>query len=113
MERVQSFLSELLRSQRFGGRVVARDEKTLIVFDTPSWGERESRAVRAKCPERDVEVHAFDGSLSGFIVIVTRAKEPFAAASETAFLLLLICVCWTAWWLHGYLQPWSANAGGI
>jgi hypothetical protein len=109
MERVQSFLSELLRSQRFGGRVVARDEKTLIVFDTPSWGERESRAVRAKFPECDVEVHAFDGSLSGFIVIITRSREPLAYLSESAFLLVLIGFCYSLYWLHGSLQvAWVA-----
>lgn len=104
MERVQAYLSQLLQTRRYGGRTVLRDEKTLIVYDTPHWGDREARALRAKHPECDVSVQSSETSLSGFIVIVSRVSEPWAVASESAFVLAVVGVAWTAWWLHGYLR---------
>ena len=103
MERVQAYLAKLLQSHRFGGKIVARDEKTLIVYDTPAWGEKEARALRARFPECDVAVQASDMSMSGFIVLVTRISEPWAAASEFAFFAALAGLGWTAWWLSSYL----------
>lgn len=103
MEPVQKYLNQLLQTQRFGGKTILRDEKTLIVLDTPKWGERESRALRARFPECDVAVQAHDGSMSGFIVIVTRKYERWAMLSESAFVLAVLGLMWTAWLLHGYL----------
>ena len=113
MEPVARYLNELLHAQRHGGRTIMRDECTLIVMDTPRWSERESRAVRAKFPHCDVAVESFDGSMSGFIVIITKHSEPWALASESAFLLLLLGVCYTLWWLHGYLQKYAAASPDI
>jgi hypothetical protein len=110
MEQVQSYLSQVLRTHRFGGRVVARDDRTLIVYDTPSWGDRESRALRARFPECDVAVHASEMSLSGFIVIVARCSEPWAVASESAFLAAVVGLLWTAWWLSRSLVARGAEA---
>ena len=107
MERVQSYLTNLLQTSRFGGRTVLRDEHTLIVYDTPNWGDREARALRAKFPQCDVVVQSSDMSLSGFIVIVTQASEPWGIVSESAFLLSVIAVGWTTWWLHGALLRFS------
>lgn len=110
MEPVQRFLSQLLRSHSFGGRTVLRDEKTLIVYDCPSWGERENSAMRARFPDCDVALHACDGSLSGFAVIVSRRREPFAWASESAFLLVVAGLLWTAWFLGRSVLSGSAAA---
>jgi len=104
MEKVQRYLCGLLQVQRHGGRIVLRDEKTLIVYDTPSWSDREARALRSRFPECDVAVQASDASMSGFILIVTRHSEPWGVASESVFLLAMFSVFWAAWWLHGYLR---------
>jgi hypothetical protein len=104
MERVHKYLNQLVQSQRFGGRIVARDERTLIVFDTPSWGERECKAIRSKFPECSVEVHAFDGSLSGFIVLITRHTEPWTLASESLYVACALALGWTVYWLHCHLR---------
>jgi hypothetical protein len=104
MDKVHVYLNKLVQSERFGGRVVARDERTLIVFDTPNWGERESRSVRSKFPECSVEVHAFDGSLSGFIVLVTRQHEPWTLASESLYVACAVALGWTVYWLHCHLR---------
>ena len=104
MEPVQKFLDKLLQTQRYGGRSVMRDETTLIVYDTPCWGDREARALRARFPECDVTVQAFDSSLSGFIVIVARKSEPWAVASESSFVLAALGFFWTAWCLYGYVS---------
>ena len=104
MESVQRYLNALLQTQRYGGRIVARDEKTLIVYDNPQWSDREARALRARFPECDVSVQASDSSMSGFILVVTRHSEPWAVASESAFVLAVVGVFWGAWWLHGYLR---------
>ena len=113
MEAVQGYLNKLLNAQRFGGRTVVRDERTVIVYDTPSWGERDSRAVRAKFPECEVAVQSYDGSMSGFIVIVTRHTEPWAFASEFAFLLAAAVLMWSSWWALGYLQRSSPSVAAI
>ena len=113
MEPVLSYLHKLLNAQRFGGRTVLRDEKTVIVYDTPSWGERESRAVRARFPDCDIAVHSNESSLSGFIVIVTRHREPWAFASESAFLLAAAALLWSSWWALGYLQRSSTAPAPI
>lgn len=105
MEAVQRYLHKLLQTSRYGGRTVIRDEKTLIVFDTPNWSDREARMLRARFPECDVAVQANDGSMSGFILIVTRHSEPWGVLSESAFVLSMLGVFWTAWLLHGYLLP--------
>ena len=104
MEAVQKFLHQLLQTGRYGGRTVVRDERTLIVYDTPSWSERESRAVRRKFPECEVAVQAFEGSMSGFIVIVSRQSEPWGVASEAAFVLAAAGALWLTWCLHGFLS---------
>jgi hypothetical protein len=109
MEPVQRYLCQLLQTQRFGGRTVLRDEKTLIVYDCPKWGEREFAALRAKFPDCDVGVMACDGSLSGFAVVVTRTSEPWAMASESAFMLAVAGLLWTAWLLCG----WAMQMGGV
>ncbi len=109
MEPVQKYLSQLLRTQRFGGRTVLRDERTLIVYDCPSWGEREFAALRGRFPDCDVGVMACEGSLSGFAVVVTRTSEPWALASESAFLLVVAGLLWTAWLLVG----WATLQGGV
>ena len=103
MEQVERFLAQMLSTQRYGGRIVVRDDTTLIVFDTPCWGDREARALRARFPECDVAVHSFDGSISGFIVVVTRHSEPWAVATESTFVLAALGFFWTAWWLGGAL----------
>jgi hypothetical protein len=108
MEPVQKYVQTLLQTTRHGGRTVMRDEKTLIIFDTPNWGDREFRSLRSKFPECEVTVQAFDGSLSGFIVLVTRRSEPWGFASECAFVLAAAGAFWTAWWLHGYLLSRTA-----
>jgi hypothetical protein len=109
MEKVHRYLNCLLQTQRYGGRIVARDETTLIVYDNPQWSDREARALRAKFPECDVAVQASDTSMSGFILVVTRHSEPWAVASESAFVLSVVGVFWAAWWLRGYL-PWPDYA---
>jgi len=113
MEPVLRHLHKLLHAQRFGGRTVLRDEKTVIVYDTPSWSERESRSVRAKFPDCDIAVHSNDTSLSGFIVIVTRHRDPWSFASESAFLLAAAVLLWSSWWALGYLQRSSPPPAAI
>lgn len=111
MEQVQKYLDTLLQTSRYGGKTVARDDRTVIVFDTPQWGDREARALRARFPECDVAVQAFDGSMSGFIVIVTRHSEPWGVLSESAFVLAVLGLLWTAWWTYVYLQ--GGPAAGV
>lgn len=104
MERVQTYLHQLLQTSRYGGNIVLRDETTLIIFDTPAWGDRESRALRAKFPECEALVHAFDGSLSGFMVVITRRSEPWGFVWDAAFVLTSCAALYTTYWLCSYLR---------
>jgi hypothetical protein len=96
MEPVRSYLRELLRTDRYGGRVIIRDEHTIILYDTPGWGDRQAHSVRAKFPECEVSCLAHAQSMSGFIVVIRRHAHPTAALWASMFILALVGIAYTA-----------------
>ena len=96
MEPVQRYLRDLLQTDRYGGRVIVRDEHTLILYDAPGWGDRQAQAVRAKFPECEVSCLAHGQSMSGFIVVIRRHAHPRASLWASLFVLALAAVAYTA-----------------
>lgn len=70
MERIRGFVGRLINADRYGGRIILRDEHTLILYDVPTWGDDQTTAVRQRFPECDVSMQAHPSSLSGFIVVI-------------------------------------------
>jgi len=100
MEPVQRYLRELLQTDKYGGRVIMRDEHTLILYDTPGWGDRQAQAVRGRFPECEVSCLAHAQSMSGFIVVIRRHAHPRASLWASLFILALAGVAYTAITLH-------------
>ena len=96
MEPLQRYLKEILQTDRFGGRVIIRDEHTVILYDTPSWGDAQAHLVRARFPECEVSCMAHAHSMSGFIVVIRRHAHPRASLWASMFVLALIGAAYTA-----------------
>ena len=96
MEPIQRYLRVLLQTDMYGGRVITRDENTIILYDTPGWGDREANALRARFPECEVSCLAHGQSMSGFIVVIRRHAHPRASLWASMFVLALIGVAYTA-----------------
>ncbi len=95
MEGVQQFVTHLIQTDRFGGRVIIRDGNTVLLYDVPRWGEEHARAVRARFPECGVSYMANGHSMSGFVVIVTRQSQPRAQIWASVFVLALAGAAYT------------------
>ena len=104
MEPVHAYLQKLLQMDRYGGRVVTRDQHTIILYDTPSWGDNEAQAVRARFPECEVSCLAHAQSMSGFIVVIKRHSHPKASWWVSLFVLALVGAVYTSQTLRAILQ---------
>ena len=104
MEPVQKYLRKLLRMDTYGGRIIIRDEHTIILYDTPSWGDNEAQAVRARFPECEVSCLAHAQSMSGFIVVIRRHSHPKASWWASLFVLALVGFAYTSQVLRQALQ---------
>lgn len=96
MEPLQRYVKNMLQTDKFGGKVIIRDEHTIILYDTPSWGDAQAQAVRSRFPECEISVLAHPPSLSGFIVIIKRHDQPRASLWASVFVLALVGVAYTA-----------------
>jgi len=97
--RLRGFVERFLDVERYGGRCVARDERTLLVYDVGRWGPAQTRAVQAAFPECEVGLEACTASLSGFVVVLRTDPQPYATAGASVFALMLVGAAWTAHWL--------------
>jgi len=69
MDKLPSFIRQLIHSDRHGGRVLCTDEHTLVLYDCGVWMDVYSTLVRESFPECDITIQTSQSSLSGFIVI--------------------------------------------
>ncbi len=102
MEEVQGFATRLVRADRYGGRAIVRDGQTVLLYDVTRWGDDHARAVRARFPECEVNCTASAHSMSGFVVTITRHRQPWAQAWAGAFVAALLGAAYTgARWAGG------------
>jgi hypothetical protein len=94
--RLRAFVERFLSVERYGGRCVVRDERTLLVYDVGRWGPEHTRAVQAAFPECEVGLEACSASLSGFVVVLRADPQPYATVGASLFALLLVGAAWTA-----------------
>ena len=93
MDTVNRYLVRLCQMGRFGGRIVQRDDHTLVVYDTPAWTEDHAQSLRSRFPECEVSVLSSSHSLSGFLVVVRRhARHGATFWSFSLVLMWALCV---------------------
>jgi hypothetical protein len=95
MESVKSYIQHFLQTDKYGGRVIIRDEHTVILYDAPGWGDKEAHLVRTRFPECEVNCLAHAQSLSGFIVVIRRHVHPRVSWWASLFILALVGVVYT------------------
>ena len=93
MRRVHDYVRALVQADRFGGRVVARDADTLLLYDVPVWGDAQADAVRRRFPACEVSCLACPTSLSGFAVVLRVRGGGASTLWATAFGLACLAVC--------------------
>lgn len=93
--QIHRYVERLLRMSRHGGRCVARDEDTVLLYDVASWGDAQTRVLQARFPDCEVSCEANSGSMSGFVVIVRRHSQSMGALWASLFVLVLLGVSWT------------------
>ncbi len=79
----------LTHMERAGGRVVRRDERTLLFYDLSQWSDDQAHALRRRFPECEVQCSANTHSLSGFVIRVRRAHVACGPAWASLLLLAL------------------------
>ena len=104
MEEVCRFVTQLVRADRNGGRAIARDAHTVLLYDVSQWGDDHARAVRARFPECDVSCMANCNSMSGFVVIITRHCQPRAQVWASVFVVVLLGAAYTGMAVLRFLQ---------
>jgi hypothetical protein len=89
MEDLSVFLSKLINSERYGGRIIQADDSTVVLYDCGMWSDSHSHAVSDHFPGSEVRMMQSNSSLSGFVVIVKMHRGLVAYTWITAVLLVL------------------------
>lgn len=94
MDTLPAWILRTVDSERYGGRTIRTDERTVVLYDCGTWTTAHARAVRARYPECDIAVTHSPASLSGFVVIftLTRDRSLYRWTIATAGVILLLLV---------------------
>jgi len=87
MDSVERFMRTLTHMERNGGRIVRRDDRTLLIYDLSQWSDDQAHALRRRFPECEVQCSANTHSLSGFVVLIRRAHVSCAPCWAAVLLL--------------------------
>lgn len=101
MDSIRVFLKQLVSMDHMGGRIVLRDDHTLVLYDISIWDETLSNAVRLRHPECEITCLASTASLSGFIVIVKRHVPAVVSLWSSVFVSLIALVGYVGAWVGG------------
>ena len=93
MQPVHRYVHALVQADRFGGRIVARDSDTLLLYDVSSWDDAQAETVRRRFPACEIGCLASTTSLSGFVVVIRQRHDPNTALWTTALGLTCLAVC--------------------
>lgn len=74
MNELGIFLSRLINMERVGGRLHFVGETQLVLHDCMQWPHDFSEAVTEDFPDVFIDVRGSRNSLSGFVVVFTRAE---------------------------------------
>ena len=75
MQDLDSFVMLLINSERTGGRTRHIGGSILALHDCMGWSHDFTEAVHARFPDVAIDIRASRSSLSGFVVVFTRAAD--------------------------------------
>ena len=86
---------DIFRLERNGGKIVQRDDHTLIITDCCQVSDTQVRALKTEFPHMNFDVVSSEGSVSGFCIILHAFKshqilqhEHLVAATLQCFLYM-------------------------
>ena len=94
MDSLPRWILQLINSDRYGGRTLSTDDRTIVLYDCGLWSDAHTQMVHSKYPECEVTVMQSTASLSGFIVVfkmhADRAVYTWVTAVVLAVTILLL-----------------------
>ena len=99
MRRLREVLALVLQTAKHGGRLLQRDESTLILSNYNVMNVHAIDIVRDQFPNSEINIQADTGSSSGYVVIFVLRDQSNVLASSACFQLsLLLVVTWGVFW---------------
>ena len=98
----------VLDVERKGGRLLARDDATLVLFDTDFAAQASLALIAEQHPHTEITVSHSAASSSGYILCFTSRPARPLHQSSAFFHLALTCVC-----ILSVAWHWAARGGGL
>lgn len=99
MRRLREVLALVLQTTKHGGRLLQRDESTLILSNYNVMNVDAIDIIRDQFPHSEINIQADAGSSSGYVVIFVLRDHSNVLASSACFQLSLLLVgTWCVLW---------------
>jgi len=99
MRRLREVLALVLQTTKHGGRLLQRDDSTLILSNYNVMNVHAIDIIRDQFPHSEINIQADAGSSSGYVVIFVLRDQSSVLASSACFQLsLLLVVTWCVFW---------------
>jgi hypothetical protein len=90
-------IKNILQIHRYGGKLIRRDQGTLLLMDYDAISQQEIDSICTQHPYIDVHVSKCESSKSGYIVTFTAMPSSLYFSSSTCALYFIIvityCLC--------------------
>ena len=96
MQNTLNIIETVLQVTNRGGKLVSRDDSTIILTDYDSIPTKLLQHIEEQCPQWNIEIVQADVSSSGFVLIFTRTTNNSfwqSSACMQLFLLMLLLTC--------------------
>jgi hypothetical protein len=91
--RLRNAVAVICNTERYGGRLIQRDDSTIILKDYRCMNMRLFDLVQEQFPHVDITVQSHEDSASGFVVIfVVRDSHSVVRGSSFAQAVMLSCI---------------------
>ena len=99
MRRLREVLTLVLQTTKHGGRLLQRDDSTLILSNYNVMSVYAIDIIRDQFPHAEINIQADAGSSSGYVVIFVLRDHTNVLASSACFQLsLLLVLTWCVFW---------------
>ena len=86
---------DIFRLERNGGKIVQRDDYTMIITDCCQVSDTQVRALKTEFPHMSFDVVSSEGSASGFCILLHAFKSHQIRQNEHLVAVTLQCVLYT------------------
>jgi hypothetical protein len=99
MRRLREVLTLVLQTTKHGGRLLQRDDATLILSNYNVMNVYAIDIIRDQFPHAEINIQADVGSSSGYVVIFVLRDQSSVLTSSACFQLsLLLVLAWGLFW---------------